>query len=57
MRLAVILAGLLAVTTSAACAETFEAGGIKRTYTAIIPNTTPAPLVLVLHGTSSGATT
>src|SRR5947207_1546237 len=50
MRLAVILAWLLAVTTSAACAETFEAGGVMRTYTAIIPNKMPAPLVLVLHG-------
>lgn len=50
MRLAVIIAGLLAVTTGAACAETFEVGAIARTYTAIIPNATPAPLVLVLHG-------
>ena len=50
MRLVVILAVLLAVITSAACAETFEAGGIARTYTAIIPKATPAPLVLVLHG-------
>src|SRR6266581_4159146 len=32
MRLAVILAGLLAVITSAVRAETFEAGGGARTY-------------------------
>jgi polyhydroxybutyrate depolymerase len=50
MRLALIVAGLLAVTTSAARAETFEVGGTTRTYTAVIPKTTPAPLVLVLHG-------
>ena len=50
MRLAVILAGLLVVSTNAACAETFEVGGITRTYTAIIPKTTPSPLVMVLHG-------
>src|ERR1700760_3156707 len=50
MRLAVILIGVLAVITSAASAETFKVGEITRTYTAIIPKTTPAPLVLVLHG-------
>ena len=50
MRLAVIVAGLLAVITSAVRAETFEAGGGARTYSVIIPKTTPAPLVLVLHG-------
>jgi polyhydroxybutyrate depolymerase len=50
MRLAAILAWLLAVTTSAASAETFEAGGVTRTCTAIVPNKIPAPLVLVLHG-------
>jgi len=50
MRRKLILVGLLAVITNAAGAESFEAGGIKRSYTAIIPNATPAPLVLVLHG-------
>ena len=48
----VSLIGLIAVavTTSVAFAETFEAGGVKRSYTVIVPATTPAPLVLVLHG-------
>jgi polyhydroxybutyrate depolymerase len=52
MRRTLILAWLIAVTvtTSSAAAETFEVGSTKRSYTAIIPNTTPAPLVLVLHG-------
>jgi len=47
---ALILAGVLSIAAGAAAAETFDAGGVKRTYTAIIPKTTPAPLVLVLHG-------
>lgn len=52
MRRIAILAGLLAVTVTAraADAETFESGGVKRSYTAVIPSTKPAPLVLVLHG-------
>jgi len=50
MRHALLIAGSIAVTTSIAGAETFEAGGVKRNYTAIVPAATPAPLVLVLHG-------
>jgi polyhydroxybutyrate depolymerase len=51
MRRAAILAGLLALLAAHAVdAETFESGGTRRNYTAIIPKTTPAPLVLVLHG-------
>ena len=52
MRHALLIAGLIviAVTTSIASAETFEAGGVKRSYTAIVPSSTPAPLVLILHG-------
>jgi polyhydroxybutyrate depolymerase len=52
MRHALLIAGLIAVavTTSVAGAETFKTGGVTRSYTAIVPATTPAPLVLVLHG-------
>ena len=49
-RAAILLAGLLAIAASAADAATFESGGVRRTYTAIVPKTTPAPLVLILHG-------
>jgi polyhydroxybutyrate depolymerase len=52
MRRTAILVGLIAVTVTAHAADaaTFESGGVKRSYTAIVPATTPAPLVLVLHG-------
>jgi polyhydroxybutyrate depolymerase len=50
MRHALRIAGLIVIATSVAGAGTFESGGVKRTYTAIIPTKTPAPLVLVLHG-------
>src|SRR5262249_40568668 len=52
MRRIAIFAGLLAVTVTARAAdtETFESGGVKRSYTAVIPTTKPAALVLVLHG-------
>ncbi len=50
MRHALLIAGLLAVTTGVASAETFQSGGVERTYSAIIPTSRPAPLVLVLHG-------
>ncbi len=47
---------LLAATPAAAetipqpVAETITIGGVERTYTAFLPETTPAPLVLILHG-------
>jgi len=52
MRRIAIFAALFAVTVTARAADaaTFESGGVKRTYTAVIPNTKPAPLVLILHG-------
>jgi polyhydroxybutyrate depolymerase len=52
MRRTAILVGLIAVTVTvhAADAANFESGGVKRSYTAIVPASTPAPLVLVLHG-------
>lgn len=42
----------LAVTlcAHAATAETLEIGGVKRTFTAQLPDRKPAPLVIVLHG-------
>ena len=49
MRHALLIAGLIAVTTRIAAAETFEAGVVKRSYTAIVPAATAAALVLVLH--------
>jgi len=48
-RLAVATMMVLILTTPAA-ADTFESGGVKRTYTVAVPNTRPAPLVLILHG-------
>src|ERR1700681_345033 len=50
MRCNLVLAGWLAILAGPAAAETFESGGVQRTYTAIIPKTVPAPFVLVLHG-------
>ncbi len=49
MRAAWMLAALLVVVAGAAAAETFDAGGTTRSFKAIVPKTTPAPLVLILH--------
>jgi len=50
--LTVMLIGAVAQAT----AETIEAGGTARTFTAQLPGTRPAPLVIVLHGnTQTGA--
>ena len=51
------LALLLVLTgASAASAETITIGGVTRHYTARLPDTRPAPLVIVLHGnTQTGA--
>jgi len=39
-----------------ALAETLDVGGVTRTFTAQLPDTQPAPLVIVLHGnTQTGA--
>lgn len=43
-----IIAFVLTATPS--LAETFNIGGTDRTYTAVVPDRKPAPLVLVLHG-------
>jgi len=50
MRRGTVVAGLIAVLAGPAVGETFNAGGVTRTYSAVIPKATPAPLVLVLHG-------
>jgi len=56
MRRGAIVIGLIVALSGSAAAETFNAGGVARTYAAVIPKTVPAPLVLVLHGnTQQGA--
>jgi polyhydroxybutyrate depolymerase len=40
----------LTLIATPALAESFSIGGTERTYTAIVPDNKPAPLVLVLHG-------
>ena len=52
-----LLALLLVLTcASAASAETIAIGGVARQYTVRLPDTKPAPLVIVLHGnTQTGA--
>jgi polyhydroxybutyrate depolymerase len=55
------LSGLAAVVAIAclvrpALSDTIDIGGVTRTYTAQLPETKPAPLVIVLHGsTQTGA--
>lgn len=39
-----------ALLTTPAFADTLSMGGTERTFTAFVPDSTPAPLVLVLHG-------
>jgi polyhydroxybutyrate depolymerase len=51
-----VLAGALAFGASAALAERIDIDGVTRTFTAQLPDTRPAPLVIVLHGnTQTGA--
>ena len=46
----------LALCAGDAVAETIDIGGVARTFTAQLPETKPAPLVIVLHGnTQTGA--
>jgi polyhydroxybutyrate depolymerase len=50
------LIGALAFGASAALAERIDINGVTRTFTAQLPGTRPAPLVIVLHGnTQTGA--
>jgi polyhydroxybutyrate depolymerase len=52
--LAVALA--IAWSASPALSDTLDIGGVSRTFTAQLPDTRPAPLVIVLHGnTQTGA--
>ena len=47
---------LLALQAGPATADSIDAGGVTRTYTTVVPEQKPAPLVLVLHGnTQQGA--
>jgi polyhydroxybutyrate depolymerase len=41
---------LLLLLATPTCAEAIRVGDVERTYTAFVPETKPAPLVLVLHG-------
>src|SRR5436190_663670 len=50
MHCLIVLATAIMILVRPAAAEMLEAGGVKRTYTMTVPKTTPAPLVLVLHG-------
>jgi len=51
-----VLAGALAFGAGAALAERIDINGVTRTFTAQLPDTRPAPLVIVLHGnTQTGA--
>src|SRR5260221_11914626 len=46
----------IALGAGAASAETLGIGGVTRTFIAQLPDTKPAPLVIVLHGnTQTGA--
>ena len=51
--LLVLLAALQPVP---AAAESMESGGVTRTYSAILPQQRPAPLVVVLHGNTQQGT-
>jgi polyhydroxybutyrate depolymerase len=42
----------IALGASAAAAETLQVGGVTRTFITQLPDTKPAPLVIVLHGTT-----
>ncbi|WP_456619628.1 MULTISPECIES: alpha/beta hydrolase family esterase [unclassified Bradyrhizobium] len=54
IRIGALIAAVAAA--SAASADTIDVGGVKRSYTALLPAKKPAPLVIVLHGkTQRGA--
>ncbi|WP_235939577.1 alpha/beta hydrolase family esterase [Bradyrhizobium hipponense] len=50
MRIAALVAALAAAPS--AFADTIDVGGVKRSYSAQLPAKKPAPLVIVLHGTT-----
>jgi len=48
LRWAAVLAAICWI--GSAAAETITSNGVTRTFTATLPDTKPAPLVIVLHG-------